>query len=316
MLRYFIKRLLWMIPTTIGVVILVFTLLYLTPGDPAAVVLGDGATEEALIAQREALGLDKPYIVQLANYFEDVFLHFDFGTSYLNNSDVGKELVTRFPRTFLLAFLTMLISVSVGVPLGIGAAIKQDTIGDRLCMMLALLGVSMPDFWLALLLILLFSVKLGWLPAMGISSMACYILPAVSGSMGGVAAQARQSRSSMLEIIRSDFITTARSKGLSEKVVILKHALQNALIPTLTMAGQQFATLLGGTLVLETVFSIPGIGSYVITAVGNRDYPIVRSGALMLAVTFSLIMLVVDLLYALVDPRIRAQYSGKRGKAK
>ncbi|WP_455437612.1 ABC transporter permease [Hungatella hathewayi] len=318
MLRYFLKRLLWMIPTILGVAILVFTLMYFTPGDPARIALGENATEEQIDAWREEYGLNESFIGQMANYFESIVLHFDFGTSYLNRSDVKSQLVERYPRTFTLAVATIIIAVCLGVPLGVMAAINQNTLGDRLCMLLALIGVSMPNFWLALMLILLFSVRLGLLPAMGIGTLAHYILPAISGALGGVAGLARQSRSSMLEVIRSDFITTARSKGVSEGRVILKHALQNALIPVLTVIGQQFAGLIGGSLILETIFSIPGIGSYIITAVNNRDYPIVRSGCLVMAVTFSLIMLLVDILYAVADPRIRAQYTqkGKTRRAK
>lgn len=315
MVRYIIKRLLWMIPTVLGVVILVFTLLYFTPGDPAKIIAGEGASQEQVEETRAQLGLDQPYIVQLSNYLEDVFLHFDLGTSYLDHSDVGAQLKERFPRTFMLSLITMIIAFVIGVPLGVIAAIKQDTMGDRLCMMLALLGIAIPNFWLALLLILLFAVNLKWLPAMGFGTMAHYILPSLSGALGGIAFQARQSRSSMLEVIRSDFMTTARSKGITETRVILRHGLQNALIPVLTVAGAQFANMLGGSLIMEQVFSIPGIGSYVITAVGNRDYPIIRSGALLLAVAFGFIMLIVDLFYAFVDPRIRAQYS-KKGRAK
>ena len=314
MIRYILKRLLWMIPTVLGVVILVFTLLYFTPGDPAKLIAGENATQEQVEETRAELGLDQPYIVQLANYLEGV-VHLDFGTSYLDHSDVGEQLQQRFPRTLALSTITMLIAFFVGVPLGILAAIKQDTIGDRLSMMFALLGIAIPNFWLALLLILLFAVNLHWLPAMGFGTPAHYILPSLAGALGGVAIQARQARSSMLEVIRSDFMTTARSKGISETRVILRHGLQNALIPVLTIAGAQFANMLGGSLILEQVFSIPGIGAYVITAVGNRDYPIIRSGALLLAVAFGFIMLIVDLFYAFVDPRIRAQYS-KKGKFK
>lgn len=314
MIRYILKRLLWMIPTVLGVVILVFTLLYFTPGDPAEIIAGDTATPEQIEETRVRLGLDQSYIVQLGNYLESVIIHHDFGTSYLDHSDVGAQLAERFPRTFILSMVTMIIAVVFGVPLGIIAAVKQDTIGDRLSMFLALLGIAIPNFWLALLLILLFSVNLGWLPAMGFSTPAHYILPSLAGSLFGISFQARQSRSSMLEVIRSDFMTTARSKGISEMRVIIRHGMQNAMIPILTVAGGLFASMMGGSLILEQIFSILGIGSYIITAVGNRDYPIIRSGSLVLAVAFGIVMLIVDLLYACVDPRIRAQYSKKGAK--
>ena len=314
MIRYILKRLLWMIPTVVGVVILVFTLLYFTPGDPAEVIAGDTATPEQIEETRIQLGLDKPYIEQLAEYLENIVVHQDFGTSYLDHSDVGEQLAERFPRTFILSLVTMIIGIVVGVPLGIIAAVKQDTIGDRISMFLALLGLAIPNFWLALLLILLFSVQLGWLPAMGFSTPAHYVLPSIAGSLFGISFQARQSRSSMLEVIRSDFMTTARSKGISEMRVIIRHGLQNAMIPILTVSGGLFASMMGGSLILEQIFAIPGIGSYIITAVGNRDYPIIRSGSLVLAVAFGIVMLIVDLLYAWVDPRIRAQYLRKGTK--
>ena len=314
MIRYILKRLLWMIPTVLGVVILVFTLLYFTPGDPAEIIAGDTATQEQIEETRVQLGLDQPYIVQLSDYLESVIIHQDFGSSYLDHSDVGDQLAERFPRTLILSLTTMIVGVVFGVPLGIIAAVKQDTIGDRLSMLLALLGIAIPNFWLALLLVLLFSVHLGWLPAMGFSTPAHYVLPTIAGSLFGISFQARQSRSSMLEVIRSDFMTTARSKGISEMRVILRHGLQNAMIPILTVTGGLFASMLGGSLILEQIFGIPGIGNYVITAVGNRDYPIIRSGSLVLAVAFGVVMLIVDLLYAWVDPRIRAQYAKGRSK--
>jgi len=183
-------------------------------------------------------------------------------------------------------------------------------------MFLALFGVSMPSFWMGLMLVLLFSLKLGWLPASGIGGIHYFILPAIANSFGGIATQARQTRSSMLEVIRSDYISTARGKGLSEAAVIYKHALPNALIPVITLAGTQFGMMLGGTLVIETVFSIPGVGSYMIGAVNNRDYPVVQGCVIFLAITFSLMMLIVDLLYAFVNPRIRAQYAGKKKRSK
>lgn len=314
MIRYMIKRLLWMIPVILGVIIVVFTILRFCPGDPAEIIAGAEATEEQIDAIREEWGLNRSYAVQLVDYIGNV-LKGDFGKSYLTNVSVASELAVRIPRTLALSLACMVISVIIGVPLGVIAAVKQNGWADRLCMVLALIGVSMPNFWLALLLVLLFSVKLGWLPAMGIGGISYYIMPAIAGSMQDLARQARQARSSMLEEIRSDYVITARSKGLSEKTVILKHALKNALIPVITVAGNGFGSLLGGALVLETIFQIPGVGLYVINAVSSRDYPIVQGGTIFLAIAFSLIMLAVDLIYAAVDPRIRAQYSsGKRGK--
>lgn len=314
MKKYIIKRLIWMIPVVIGVTILIFTLMYFVPGDPALIILGNNATEQDLINKRAELGLDRPYAERLVSYLRDVFLRFNFGKSYITNTSISHELITRLPRTFLLAFFCMVISVGVGVPLGINAAVHQNGWGDRICMFMALIGVSMPAFWVALMLVLLFSLKLGWLPSGGIGGIQYFILPAISNSFGGIATQARQTRSSMLEVIRSDYITTARAKGLTEDKVIYKHALPNALIPVITLAGTSFGIMLGGTLVIETVFSIPGIGSYMIGAVNNRDYPVVQGSVIFLAIMFGLVMLLVDLLYAFVNPRIRAQYEGKSKK--
>ena len=208
------------------------------------------------------------------------------------------------------------ISATVGIPLGVIAAVKQNQWQDNLCMVLALVGISIPSFWLALLLVILFSVKLDWLPAMGIGGFKYYILPALAGCTGGIAALARQTRSSMLDVIRSDYIITARAKGVPEGQVIIKHALKNGLIPIITVLGTQFGRLLGGTMILETIFVIPGMGQYIITAVNSRDYPVVQIGSIFLAISFSFCMLAVDLLYAMVDPRIKAKYSGKSTRRK
>jgi len=310
--KYILKRVLWMIPIVLGVVVLTFTLMYFTPGDPASIILGSNATAEQLEITREALGLNDPYYIRLAAYLKDVFLHFDLGQSYITGVPIAQALIEKFPSTCLLALMCMVISMLAGVPLGILAATHHNRTTDHVAMTIAIFGVSMPSFWLALLLVILFSVQLGWLPPYGIGGIQYYILPAIAGSTGGIAMQARQTRSSMLEVIRSDFVTTARSKGVTEHDVIYKHALPNALIPIITQAGSQFGVMLGGTLILETIFSIPGIGSYIISAVSNRDYPVIQGGVIFLAIAFSIVMLLVDILYAVVDPRIRSQYVGKR----
>lgn len=311
--RYIIKRLLWMIPIILCVAILVFTLMTFCPGDPAAIVLGSSATEEDMNLMRESLGLNRPFLVRLGTYLRDAFLRFDLGRSYLTKVSIADSIREYLPRTMLLTIITMLISVGLALPLGITAATHQGRWQDTVCMVFALIGISVPSFWLALLLILEFSVKHAWLPAMGIGGLKYYILPAISGSLGGVASLARQTRSSMLDVIRADYITTARAKGVSERNVITRHALKNALIPIITVIGTQFGRQLGGTMVIETIFGIPGMGQFIITGVNQRDYPVVQSGAIFLAIVFSLCMLGVDLLYAAADPRIKAQYAkGKR----
>lgn len=318
MLRYTLRRLLWMIPIVLGVAILVFTLMTFCPGDPAQIILGASATPEDINNLRDTLGLNDPFIVRLGRFLYDTFIRFDFGKSWMNQSSVAESIAGRLPRTLALAIATSLLSALVGIPLGVVAAVHQGGIGDNISMVLALVGISIPSFWLAMLLILLFSVRLGWLPAMGIGGIEFYILPALSGCAGGIATLARQTRSSMLDVIRSDYITTARSKGVPEFQVITKHALKNALIPIITVVGNQFGMHVGGTMVIETIFGIPGMGTLIVTAVNQRDYPVVQTGAIFLAISFSLIMLLVDLLYAAVDPRIKARYSaqGKRKKVK
>ena len=309
MRKYIMKRILWLIPIVLGVSILVFTLMYVAPGDPAVIIMGPTATEKEYDILREQLGLNRGYFVRLGEFLYNSFIKFDFGTSYLTKGAIVPEILARFPRTVLLAALCMMASIIIGVPLGIIAALKQNSIGDRLCMVFAFIGVSMPNFWLALLLILLFSVKLNILPPMGFGGLQYYILPMMAASMGGIAAQARQSRSAMLEVIRSDYVTTARSKGLSSIGVILRQELPNTLIPVITIAGNRFGGMLGGVVVLEKIFGIPGIGAYLVDGVFNRDYPVVQACVIFLAVAFTLIMLCVDILFALVDPRIKAQYS-------
>ncbi|WP_373263835.1 ABC transporter permease [Hungatella hathewayi] len=317
MKKYILKRLLWMIPVILGVTIAIFTIMYFVPGDPAVIILGAEATEAELQSKREALGLNRPFLIQLGSYMKNVFLHFDFGTSYITNNSITKELLARLPRTALVGFVSMLLMLIVGIPLGITAAVHQNGIGDRICMIIALAGVSVPSFWLGLLLVITFALNLGILPASGIGGFQYYILPCVASAFGGIAGLARQSRSSMLEVIRSDYVVTARAKGLSERSVIYGHALPNALIPIITVAGSHLAHIFGGSVVIENVFSIPGIGSYMVTAVNNRDYTVVTGSVIFLAVVFSLVMLLVDIVYAFVDPRIKAQYiNGKKRRGK
>lgn len=314
MAKYILKRILWMIPIILLVSVLVFTLLYFCPGDPCDLLLPENATVEQRVALRHELGLDQGYVKRLGDFLTNTFIRFDLGTSYVNKTEISSEIAVRLPRTMLIGFMSMIIGVGIGVPLGIISALKQNTAFDRGCMAFALLGVSMPSFWLALLLVLLFSVRLGWLPAYGIGSFSHYILPTLAGCMGGIATQARQSRSSMLEVIRSDYVTTARAKGLSTFRVIMRHELPNALLPIITVAGTQFMTMFGGSLVIEQVFSIPGMGSLFSASVMNRDYPVILAGAVFMAIVSSLVMLFIDLLYAAADPRIKAQYAGGSAK--
>ena len=315
MLRYIGKRLVQMIPVLFAVAVLTFTLMYFVPGDPVQIMLGDGATPEQYAAARANLGLDQPYLIRLWSYLTGI-LRLDFGNSYMQGSSVAKELVLRFPRTFTLSSLSILFTIMIGIPIGIQCAIRANKLSDKVWMFLTMLGNSMPGFWLALLLVLLFSVKLGWLPSNGIGGIKYYILPVVANSIGSLADIARQTRSSMLEVIRSDYVVTARAKGLAERVVIWAHALPNALIPIITICGSRFGFMLGGTVIIETVFSIPGIGTYMVNGINSRDYPIVQGSIIYIAFIFAFIMLLTDLIYAYVDPRIKAQYMKSAKKVK
>lgn len=309
MLKYICKRILMLIPVMVGVVIIVFTMLYITPGDAAEMILGTEATEEELDALREDLGLNDPYLVRLGTFFSNLIFKQDFGTCWVTRQPVLDLILERFPYTLKLASLSILISLTMGLILGIVSAIKPYGIFDNVSMSLALVGVSMPNFWQGLLLMLLFALNLGWFPATGVESWKSYILPAVTIGTSCCAVIARLTRSSMLDVIHSDYITTARAKGQKESIVILKHCLKNALIPIITAVGIQFGSMLGGSLLTETVFAIPGIGLLLTNAIKARNYPVVQGGVLFVALIFSIVNLAVDLLYALVDPRIKSNYT-------
>lgn len=308
MLRYIMRRLFMLVPVTLGVAFIVFSLLYLTPGDPARMALGEDAPEEAVEQFRERRGLDDPFVVQFGRYVYRAVVHGDIGNSYVTKMPVAHEVAERFPTTMKLAFSAVLLGVLIGVPFGIICAVRQYSLFDSVAMILALIGVSMPNFWLGILLILLFSVHLGWLPPSGFGTLDEMVMPAFTLSGGSLAIITRMTRSSMLEVIRSDYVTMARAKGQKESLVIWRHALPNALIPVITVAGIQFGRLLGGSILTESVFSIPGVGRLMVDSIKMRDFPMVQGGVLFIAVAFCFINLAVDLLYAWVDPRIKSQY--------
>lgn len=306
--KYIIKRLLLMIPVLLGVAFVVFTLMYITPGDPAKIILGESATEESIAALREEMGLDDPYLVRFGRYITDIFFRFDFGNSYQTGKSVLEELLQRFPETVKLAFYSGLVSVVVGVTMGIISAIKQYSWFDYISSAVGIVGVAMPNFWLGMMLVLFFSVKLKWLPASGTYGPEYWILPSITLGLISAASIMRTTRSCMLEVIRQDYIVTARAKGQSEFIIIVFHALKNALIPIVTVVGIQFGHLLGGSVLVETVFSIPGIGRYMIDAIKARDYPIVQGGVLFLSACFSFVNLAVDILYSYLDPRMKSMF--------
>ena len=302
MLKYISKRIIYLIPVLIGIVFLVFTIMYFSPGDPAKLILGDRAPEEQVAALRHELGLDLPYYQQLFNYLKNA-IHGDFGNSYQLRMPVWDIIKLRFPLT--LTTFTMLIAVLIGVPVGILSAVKQYSIIDAFSVIFALLMASIPAFWLGMLLMLLFSLNLGWLPSSGYEGVKWLILPSITLGFINCATIMRMTRSSMLEVVRQDFIRTARAKGATEKRVVFRHALKNAIIPVITVVGTAFGSSLGGAVVTETVFGLPGMGTQIITAIRQKDNPVVLASVIVIALAFSLVNLIVDILYTYVDPRIR-----------
>lgn len=319
MWRYITQRLLWLIVIIVCVAVVIFTIMWFVPGDPAQIMLGTGATAQDIADMREILGLNEPFLTQLGNYLWDL-LHLDFGTSYTYKIPVIEEFATRLPRTLLLGLISIALNIVIGIPLGITAATHRNTFQDQGLLVGAMVFISIPQFFLAQLLVVLFSVQLGWLPPFGIDSWKCWVMPILAGSLSGIAQIARQTRSAVLETIRADFVITARAKGLEERKVIYKHMLPNALIPVVSDLGMQLAMVVSGSVVIESVFSFPGIGTYLLTGINARDYPVIRGCVLFLATFSAVVILLVDLLYAYLDPRIKAQYvnyaAKKGGKVK
>jgi peptide/nickel transport system permease protein len=305
MLRYIGNRLLASIPTVLLVTVLVFLMLHLIPGDPAEIFLGENFSSPELLAQvRADMGLDRPLHVQYLSYMGGA-LRGDFGRSLNNNRPVLDEIAARLPPTVELTVAALAIGVLIGVTLGIVSALGHNTWVDTLAMALALLGVSMPIFWMSLLLIFLFSVRLNWLPALSTEGLRGLVLPALALGLLSSSTLARMVRSSMLEVLGQDYVRTARAKGLRERTVVLRHALKNALIPTITVLGLQFGQLLGGAVITETIFARQGIGRLYVESILRKDFTMVQGLTLLIAVTYVLINLAVDVAYAAVDPRIQ-----------
>ena len=318
MLNYLLKRLAAVIPVLFIVSIFTFLLIHLIPGDPIAAMLGPSATKAEYQALKKELGLDKPLLVQYLNWLNRI-AHGDMGKSISNERPVLEIILSRFPVTFVIAILASIISILIAIPLGVVAALKRNTHLDFIAMFVAFLGISVPSFWLGLMLIYLFAVNLGWLPAIGyvplsenfFQGVRFLILPAASMGLILAAVVTRMVRSSMLEVLSQEYIVTARSKGLRQTTILITHALKNALIPVITVIGFNFGYLLGSTVVIEQVFTLPGIGSMVITAVLGRDYPVLQGAILFITFFYLMINLIVDILYGFLDPRIR--YSQRRG---
>lgn len=303
-MRFVARRLIEAIVTLFGVSLVVFFVLRLTPGNPAQVLLGETATPEAIAELSKTMGLDKPLWVQYGIFLRDV-LHGDLGKSISSQQPALPWVVQRLPATIQLSFAAMGLAILVGVPLGVVAAVRQRSGIDKVALFLAAFAQSVPGFWLGLMLIILFAVKLHWLPAFGAETPKQIIMPAVTLSFYVIGLIIRLSRSSVLDVLREDYIRTARSKGLGERVVIYRHALRNALIPIVTITGLQMGGLLGGAVITESVFNWPGIGTLAVLAIGQRDYPVVQVIVLMGALAFVLINLAVDFMYVYLDPRIR-----------
>lgn len=308
MLKFILKRLLTMIPVIVGISFLIFAIMSLTPGDPAIMALGTTATQEDLDAWRENKGLNDPFLTQYFNYIVNL-LSGDMGTSYRTELSVADEIGARIPPTLTLATCATLIMVLVGVPIGILSAVKQYSIIDTVSTLGALLLTSIPAFWLGLMLILLFSLKLDLLPATGTDTWRNFILPSITLASAVMASLLRMTRSNMLEVIRQDYIRTAKAKGATQSRIIFKHALRNALLPLVTIVGLNFAGMLGGALITETVFAIPGIGSLLVTAVRQKDTPTVMGCVLFIAVMIGIINLVIDILYVYIDPRLKTKFA-------
>lgn len=315
MTRYILKRIGMMIFVILGVLLFVFVLLYLTPGDPARQVLGLTATDEQIAAQRHIMGLDKPFLSQLGDYLYNLFFRFDLGNSYKSNMSVMSEIARRVPVTLLIGSLGVMLSLLIGIPLGILSAVKQYSLVDNAANILAVVFTSMPSFWLALELSLIFAFQLRWLPPTGFKGFEYIILPVVTLGLGGAASNYRMARSTVLDEIRKDYVRTARAKGTKESSVILKHAVKNAMIPIITQVGNSVGGILGGAVVVENVFAIPGMGTYLVGAINARDYPIIRGGVLVICIFVSLCNLATDIASAFIDPRIKSYYK-KMGKKK
>lgn len=311
MLRYILKRLVLMIPTLLLTSLLIFWAMDLAGGDPVRQILPENATYEQMESLRESMGLNDPFFTRYFRYLKGM-LTGDMGVSYITNLDVFDTFMNRLPMTLKLGGTALIIACLISIPLGIYTAIHQNTWKDSCGMVFALFGVSMPNFWLGLMLILLFSLKLGWFPSGGADGWRCLVLPATTVSLSLAALITRTTRSSMLDVIRADYMTTAKAKGASSHRVIYYHGLRNAMIPIVTAVGMQFSSVMTGSALAETVFGWPGIGRLVFESIAKRDTPMVTGSIILCCVLMALINLAVDIIYAFCDPRVKAQYSNKR----
>lgn len=309
MIRYVAKRLILLIPIAIGVAFLIFSIMELTPGDPARLILGQDATAEAVEELRDELGLNNPFFIRFFDYIYKAAKNLDFGTSYRTRKPVFDDVLPRLPVSIRIAFNGIGFAVLMGIPLGVYSAVHQYSKSDDMLRVGSMFFVAVPSFWFAMMLILVFGLYLKWVPTSGVMSWKGYILPMITLGMPYGGRILRITRSTMLESIRQDYITTARAKGVPQGKIIYGHALKNALLPVITTVATSFGGLLGGAIITESVFSMPGLGSLIVLSIKLKDTPSVMASIILLAVLFSIIMLAVDLIYAFIDPRIKAKYA-------
>lgn len=307
MTKYVIKRLLGMIPMLVMIILIVFFILNITPGNPAVIILGKDAAPEAIAALEEELGLNNPFFERYVDYLKGV-LQLDFGESYHSGKPVFDVLLPKFPTTLKLAILSVIATALLGIPLGIISAVRQYSKLDIGLTVSSLVLASVPGFWLSLMMILFFSVLLGILPSTGYTTWQHYVMPVLSISVPAAAYQARITRNQMLETMRQDYIRTAKAKGADKQRIIWKHALKNTLMPVVTTLGMRFATMLGGSMITELIYGLPGIGNEILNAITMKDTPVILGSTIFLGALFMIIMLMVDIIYAYIDPRTRAQF--------
>lgn len=313
MYRYILKRILFLIPTILGVTLIIYAVMSITPGDPGRAILGTGVSQADVDAYNHALGYDLPFFQKYINYLDNMIVHQDFGTSYFTKQSVFNEIWPRYIVTIKLSLLGVLISALFGIPLGIYAAVKQYSLWDTIPSLVAFFAAAFPAFVLGLLFLYVFALKLHWLPSYGIDTFKHYIMPALAISIPPAAQNFRFTKSSMLESIRQDYVRTARAKGAPERSVIWKHVLKNALLPVVTQIGLSLGILICGAVVAEKIFSVPGIGSLIVDRIQYKDEPVIIAGTILISICFTLVMLIVDIIYAFIDPRIRAKYTRTRG---
>lgn len=307
MSKYIVKSVLMVIPTMLLVVFIIFTINYFTPGDPVAVFFDFDYTEEQYAEKAAEWGLDQPFFTQFFHYIRNIVTRFDFGYSYYSGNSVMSELAARFPVSLRLGLISVLLTVVIGVPFGIISATRQHSALDYGVTFVSLFFAAVPGFWLSMILILIFSSRLGWLQSSGLNDWTGYIMPVAASSAQYIASVTRQTRSSMLEVIRQDYVRTARAKGVSEGSVIWKHALRNALIPVVTLIGMQAGAVIAGSAIIEAVHSFPGMGSLMMTAINNKDYNTIQAVVVLLSGVVCLINVLVDVIYAVIDPRVKTR---------